>query len=280
MTHPDLHLHTNASDGQMDAYQLARLVQRAEVTLFSVTDHDTMAVLPAAADWADERGLAFLPGVEISTEGDEEVHILGYGVKADDPALNECFAQMRRDREARVRIMGKRLDEMGMHLPVDEIIRQAGDSVGRPHLGRAMQEAGYVGSVSEAFEKYLGAGKPAYAPRPTPSAEEAIRLLRSRGAVPVLAHPEEYQWPDEKLLSRLDQWQRAGLMGLEVYHPANRQRYAFYDQLARSRGLLVTGGSDFHRENDGHHGQIGETAPAWKNAVRDAWTLYRLVNAN
>ena len=280
MIRPDLHLHTTASDGRCDPYQTARLVQRADVTLFSVTDHDTLSALPETAEWAYERGLAFIPGVEISTEGDDEVHILGYGVNPQDPVLNRFFQEMAEQRVQRVRRMGEKLAELGMPLPLDEIIQQAPSSVGRPHLGRALAERGYAADVSQAFSRFLGVGMPAYVPRQTPTALEAIALLRSRGAVPVLAHPGLILWPEETLLARLDAWQQAGLRGLEVYHPANRGRYAFWDQEARKRGLLVTGGSDFHGDHGSRHGQIGETAGEWPTALMDGWALFRAVQKN
>ena len=275
MRRPDLHLHTTASDGRYDVWQVARMVQRADVTLFSITDHDTMAALPEAADAAYERGLAFLPGVEISTEGDDEVHVLGYGVKYDDPVLADFFQKMRQERMDRVRRVGQKLEELGMNLPVEEIIANAGSSVGRPHLGRALADRGYVKDTPEAFDRFIGRGKPAYVPRITPSAAEAIALLKSRGAVPVLAHPQEIRWTMDCLLQKLDEWQDAGLMGLEVYHPANREHYAAWDAIARKRGLLVTGGSDFHTEGD-KHSLIGATAGEWPDALHDAWKLFRI----
>lgn len=279
MRRPDLHLHTTASDGQFDVWQVARLVARADVTLFAITDHDTLDALPAAADAAYERGLAFLPGVEISTEGDEEVHILGYGVRHDDPVLNEFFRTMREDRVNRVRLISEKLKALGMELPIEEIIAGAGSSVGRPHIGRALAAHGFVQNTAEAFDRFIGKGKPAYVPRLTPTAAEAIRLLRSRGAVPVLAHPGEIRWPMERVLEKLTEWQQAGLMGLEVYHPANRGHCADWDAIARERHLLVTGGSDFHGEGTSH-GMIGETAAEWPNALQDAWKLYRLAKQN
>lgn len=273
MIRPDLHLHTTASDGRLSAWQVARLAQRADVTLFSITDHDTLAALPEAADAAYERGLAFLPGVEISAEGDAEVHILGYGVQAGDPALTRFFQETAQSRISRARQMAGLLADMGLPLPIDEIIGQAGASVGRPHLGRAMAALGYVENTAEAFERYLAVGRPAYLPRKTPSALQAISLLRERGAVPVLAHPGLIAWPMEQFMDHLARWQAAGLRGIEVYHPAHRGHYAQWDALARSRGLLVTGGSDFHEEG-GSHGGIGETAAEWPAALQDGWALY------
>lgn len=273
MMRPDLHLHTTASDGMLSAAEIARQVQKADVTLFSVTDHDTMAALADAADAAYDRGLAFLPGVEISTEGDTEVHILGYGVQADDPVLNAHFDQMARDRRERVLAMANRLKDLGMPLPEDQLSIPDNGSIGRPHLARAMVAMGYVDSVSEAFDRYLSKGRPAYIPRNTLSAAQAITLLRDRGAVPVLAHPGLLKWPMERLLPMLRAWMDAGLMGLEVYHPANRGNYPVYDQLARQHSLLVTGGSDFH-DFTGSHGQIGETAAEWPDAGKDGWALF------
>ena len=277
MRRPDLHLHTSASDGKYTVTEVARLVQRANVTLFSVTDHDTMAALPEAADAAYERGLAFLPGVEISTAADESnVHILGYGVHPDDPSLTAFFERMSADRVRRIALMGKNLAEMGMPLPMDEIFASAGASIGRPHLARAMVKRGYANDTGEAFYLYLKRGRPAYVKRNLPDAAEAISMLRKRGAVPVVAHPGEIRLPMERILALLDEWKAAGLMGLEVYHPANRDRYAEWDRLARQRGLLVTGGSDFHGDG-ANHGSIGETASEWPTALSDAWALFRTV---
>lgn len=280
MTRPDLHLHTSASDGIYNAEQLARLVQRASVTMFSVTDHDTMAALPEAADAAYDRGLAFLPGVEISTEGDEEVHILGYGVRYDDEVLQACFRQAAEDRKNRILGMAEKLKNLRLPLSMEDVLARAGSSVGRPHLARAMYDRGYVNSVQQAFELYLGKGRCAYLPRVTMTAAQAISLLRDRGAVPVLAHPGQIRWPIEKLLPKLKIWQEAGLRGIEVYHPANQLNYPYWDRLARERGLLVTGGSDFHDGRGRSHGQIGETAEFWPNACDDAWALYRAANKN
>ena len=111
-------------------------------------------------------------------------------------------------------------------------------------------------------------------PRQTPAASQAISLLKSRGALPVLAHPGLIKWPRERLLPLLRQWMDDGLSGLEVYHPANKDDYPGWDRLARQLGLLVTGGSDFH-DFSGSHGQIGETWSQWPTALEDAWKLFR-----
>ena len=276
MIRPDLHMHTTASDGVLSVYDLAREVQRANVTLFSVTDHDTLSSLPAAFDAAYERGLAFIPGVEISTEGDEDIHILGYGVDPEDEKLKDFLRQSDEMRLERNKKSVAILNKLGIPLDWDEIRSGLTGTVGRLHIARALREKGFVESEDEAFSKYLGKGRPACVPRETPAASRAISLLRSRGVVPVLAHPGLIAWPRERLLPMLRQWIEAGLMGLEVYHPANRLDYPLWDRIARQNDLLVTGGSDFH-DFQGNHGQIGDTASDWANACDDAWKLYRAV---
>ena len=276
MTRPDLHLHSTASDGVQTPRELARLVQRAEVTFFALTDHDTMAGIPEAEDAAYERGLAFLPGVEISTEGDDEIHILGYGVSHDDPVLTAFFEDMAKERVQRFRTLGKRLLDQGYDLPLDEIMEQAGASIGRPHLARALIAKGYAADMQDAFHRLIGKGCPAYVPRARLAASKAITLLADRGAVPVAAHPGLIKWPLEKLLPMIKVWQDAGLRGIEVYHPANQDQYPLWDRFARERHLLVTGGSDYHDGSAGH-GLIGETIPAWRTAADDAWALFQAV---
>lgn len=274
MMRPDLHLHSAASDGNSTPYELARLAQRNDITLFALTDHDTMAGLPEAADAAYERGLAFIPGVEISTEGEDEVHILGYGVRSGDPVLTAFFEEIARERAERFLAMGKKLAALGYALSLEEIMVRAGGSIGRPHLARALVSKGYIKDVGEAFERLLGKGCPAFVPCRPLSASKAITLLRERGAVPVLAHPALIRWPEERMAPMLKTWQDAGLMGIEVYHPANKDVYAHWDRIARERGLLVTGGSDYH-DGSAPHGRIGETIPAWRSAGEDAWALFQ-----
>jgi len=274
MIRPDFHLHTTASDGVYSPEELVKLLKQADITCFSVTDHDTVSGLASARRAAQGQGLRFLPGVEISAEGEMEVHILGYGVGEENPALLSFFSRMEKSRLGRMIAMGERLERMGFPLPLDEIMEKAGKSLGRPHLARAMMAAGYITSMQEAFEKYIGRGCPAYVPREKISVSEAVTLLRDQGAVPVLAHPGLLHLPMEQFLPLLNVWQDQGLMGIEVYHPANRGEFAMWDRLARKRGMLVTGGSDFHDHNPGH-GSIGETIPHWISAKDDAQALFR-----
>lgn len=277
MKRPDLHMHSTASDGIYTPTQLVHFAHKADITFCALTDHDTVDGIPEAAAAARERGMAFVSGVELSAEGEAEVHILGYGVRPESPTLGRFFADLAQERIQRFRRMAEKLQAQGMRLEAEALIAQGGASVGRVHLARALMQAGYVQSVQEAFSRYLGKNCAAYVPRAPMAATKAIAFLRQEGAVPVLAHPGLLKWPAERFLPLLSVWQDAGLQGLEVYHPANARQYAWYDRLARSRGLLVTGGSDYH-DGGASHGQLGETISAWPSACADAWALFDAVH--
>ena len=270
---PDLHAHTTASDGRLSPAQVALRAKEAGVTLLSVTDHDALEGLPEAAAAAQNAGIGFLPGVEISAGEDSRVHVLGYGVSADMRALSGLLESMRADRENRALEMLSRLCALGMPLPHGEILRGDGTSVGRPRIAREMIRAGYVGSMVEAFEKYLAEGRPAYVPRKKRAAAEVIALLRAEGAVPVLAHPGLLHLDQTAFMPLLAQWKEAGLAGLEVYHPVHPpETLPAWDALARAQGLLVTGGSDFHEPGEGFS-PLGCMVNLWPRAGEDAEAL-------
>lgn len=270
---PDLHIHTTASDGIRSPSRIVSMAKEKGLNCIAITDHDTFSGLLEAEKAVHEQGMILVPGVEISTGGAEEIHILGLGVKPERDKLQAMLDRMTVERFRRFRTMGERLHRIfGMDLNMDRIIETAGDSIGRPHLARAMIEKGYVKTVAEAFEKYISRGKPAYVPREKLAPTEAITMLKESGAVPVVAHPMLIKWPMEKFLSILDEWQKAGLMGMEVYHPSNRGHYAELNRIARERGLLVTGGSDYH-DDESAHGQLGETVSEWPTHDEDAKKL-------
>ena len=163
-------------------------------------------------------------------------------------------------------------------MPLQEESLAHQGTVGRMHIARAMVTAGYVATIQEAFDRYLGEGCPAYVPGERLSMEEALPLMRRSGFVPVLAHPTLLGMHDMALRPLLCTWQRQGLMGVEVYHPSRTGRgFGALARMARRMGLLVTGGSDFHQEGDSH-GLPGCTADSWIAADRDVQALLDAMN--
>lgn len=248
----DLHVHTTASDGTDTPQQLVARAAQLGLGAVAITDHDTVEGIEPALRAARDYGIQVVPGIELGTEiSGREVHLLGYFIDYRQPYFLEQLADFQQRRLIRVRKMARKLNELGFPVTMDRVLEIAGGgAVGRPHLARALMELGAVNSVEEAFEKWLGQGRPAYVPRFKYTPREGVRLLRCAGGVPVFAHPV-LAGMDELIPALVQE----GLLGLEVYYPAHDagdvQRYLGY---CRRYNLLPTGGSDYHgalhRENN------------------------------
>ncbi len=270
---PDLHVHTDASDGQFSPEQVVSLAKGKGISLLAITDHDTLDGLNKARKQALAEDIDILPGVEISAGGANEVHILGYGIQEDMKRLHSLLRDMRREREERIRLMVKKLQQLGLAIGLEEIASPQADSLGRAHIGRVLVKKGFVDSLYDAFEKYLSPGRPGYEPRPKRKVSQVVRLLREEGAVPVIAHPGLLKMDPEDVRLLLHEWKDEGLMGLEAYHPSHLPAMTrVWDELARKCGLLVTGGSDFHGQ-DGRHMDIGAMLSHWPTAGEDVSQL-------
>lgn len=251
----DLHLHTTASDGLLKPAELIQLAHKHKLNAIAITDHDTTNGVAEALGAAGGSPVV-IPGIELSAaEGSHDVHMLGYHVQIEDVAFQSKLAQFQRDRLSRGRDMVEKLNGLGKPVAWERVIALAdGGAVGRPHVARALVEAGHVGSVAEAFQHYLYTGGPAYASRQRLSPEDAVELIHAAGGVAVLAHPAlvaDYAALIERLVP-------AGLDGVEVMHPKNTENVrANLRGLAARYNLIVTGGSDFHRPGD----SVGDYQP-------------------
>ncbi|MAS37549.1 MAG: histidinol-phosphatase [Anaerolineaceae bacterium] len=244
MTRADLHTHTTASDGQQPPETLVQMAAQLQLQVIAITDHDTTAgVAPAQA--AASGLLSVIPSIELGARhGDDKVDILGYFIDTAHHGLQTRLARFRENRLQRGRHILERLNNLDILINWQQVMAYAnGDAVGRPHIARAMVEAGYVRTIKEAFDQYLGGGKPAYVPRDTLTLEESIHLIHAAGGAAVLAHPVYV--PDfPQLVERLVP---AGLDGIEVSYPAHTPAIEMQArQLADKYDLVMTGGSDFH----------------------------------
>ena len=240
------------------------------VTVMAVTDHDTFEGCDSLRDAA--LPIPVIPGVELSLRDMPGLHLLGYGLTAA-PVLRGRVAELARMRVGRAEAMVRRLRDMGIALDWERMTAGCRGTVGRAHVARALVAEGYSATMQEAFDRYLGEGKPAYVPGERMSMAEALPLLRGEGFVPVLAHPALLNKDDMTLRQLLETWVDRGLMGVEVYHPSQAGREAALERMARSMGLLVTGGSDYHQDGDSH-GQMGATAEGWQRAEEDMTALW------
>ncbi|MFO7918875.1 MAG: PHP domain-containing protein [Anaerolineae bacterium] len=238
----DLHIHTVASDGLHTPTEIVCMACAEGLRTIAITDHDTISSVSEALDAARDAPLEVIPGVEISMRtGDVEPHLLGYYVDYTCDAFVDTLARFQSLRLERAKAIVLRLRHRGIDLSWERVLDLAGGkSVGRPHIARAMEDAGHVDSFREAFDAYLAEGKPAYVPRIKMTPVEAIELVDEAGGVPVLAHP----WHERSLVPSLVE---AGLVGLEVYYPQyTPSMTARLKRLARRHRLICTGGSDFH----------------------------------
>lgn len=248
----DLHMHSTASDG---AFRPGEVVERAIVgglDVIAIADHDTAAGVPEAMAAAAGR-LMVVPALELSARHRErDLHILGYFVDPMNPALVEYGGLARRGREKRIRAMIGRLSDLDVAVDFAAVLEEAGPyahALARPHLARAMVSAGHVGSIPEAFDRFIGDDGPAYVATDMVDVAGAIDLIHEAGGLAVWAHPPL------PVLGALPEFVAAGLDGLECYRP--RVSPTDLNRLlnkARDHGLMPTGGSDWHGE---WHGGLG-----------------------
>jgi predicted metal-dependent phosphoesterase TrpH len=241
----DLHTHTTASDGTYAPRELVAEAAGRGVRVLAITDHDSTEGLPEALEEAERRRpLEVLPGIEINCDVEgAEIHVLGYLMDWQAEWFQDFCREQRRERRARVHRMVERLAALGMPLEADEVFAIVKEgSAGRPHVAQVMVTRGYVKTVREAFDKYLGSGKPGHVPRKTVTPEDAVRVIRKAGGVPVFAHPGLAD-RDELIPALI----AAGLMGIECYYTEHSAaQRASYLQLCKDHDLVATGGSDFH----------------------------------
>lgn len=251
----DLHIHSTASDGSLTPAEIIRHAQKLNLAAIAITDHDSIYGSKEALRVGIPSCLKFLTGVEISAShppffpGSGSFHILGYRIRLDHPALNQTLNRLRKARQGRNPKILKRLNELGLRISlkdVDQTVAQG--QLGRPHIAQAMIRKGYVKSMDDAFDKYLGAGKPAYVDKDRVGCEEAIELIRAAGGIAVLAHPCLLNIDDDRQLDALVRnLVKIGMRGIEVYYPEHSlEQTAYYMQLADKYELLMTGGTDFH----------------------------------
>ena len=252
----DLHIHTTASDGTSTPQQVVQIAAERKLQAIAITDHDTVGGIEEAKAEGLRSGIEVIPGVEINTDyNHQEIHILGYFIRYNDSQFKERLEILQNARLIRIKKMVDCLPGLGLPIEFKRVLELAGEgSVGRPHIGMAMMEKGYVTTVQEAFQRYLGLGRPAFVPRYALAPAEAVEIIRQAGGIPVWAHPGLAK--RDYLLVELVE---AGLQGLEVYYPEHAPDIVrHYLALARQYRLVVTGGSDYHGSGTGYRAELGE----------------------
>lgn len=244
----DLHSHSTASDGAATPAALVAAARQAGLAAIALTDHDTVAGVRAAVAAAEGSGLRVVPGVELSAvDASGETHLLGLHL-ADLQSLDARLAELRDMRRTRAERIVQRLNALGVRVTMEDVLEQAaGGAIGRPHVARALIANGWAGDIRTAFDRYLGAGRPAFVAKDRLSLADAIGMVHRAGGVAVLAHPGASATPD-----RLKALAALGLDGVEVRHPSHDDAEIGRILVLTERlGLLPSGGSDWHGQPDG-----------------------------
>jgi predicted metal-dependent phosphoesterase TrpH len=251
----DLHIHTTASDGTLTPSEVISQALKLKLKAIAITDHDTLAGSKEALQAGIPSPLKFLTGVEISAApppfyaGSGSFHLLGYTIRLDDPALNHALEKLQQARKNRNPAIISRLNDLGITITLDEVRQEAGEGqLGRPHIAKALIKKGLVGSMNQAFDRYLGADGPAYVDKFRIECRKAIALIQDAGGIPVLAHPGLLQCKTsdqfDELIAGL---KKMGILGVEVFYPEHTPGQThLFAELAQRHNLMLTGGTDFH----------------------------------
>ena len=257
----DLHSHTNKSDGSLEPSQLVDLAAQKGITYLAVTDHDTVSGIEEALKRAEEistdpssclRAPVIIPGIEFSTDWNgRDVHVVGLAIDHHNEEFVGSLQTFLDSREGRNRKMAENLKKLGIGISYEGLMKMFPDSVlTRAHFAKYLYEYGYVRSVHEAFERYLGPDSPAYVPREKITPVQAVEMTLMAGGIPVLAHPLIYRFGDEKLRELIGMMKEAGLVGIEaMYSTHSAEDVEYVKKLASETGLKISGGSDFHGNN-------------------------------
>lgn len=240
----DLHVHTTYSDGMFTPEKVVETALEKGIGAIAVTDHDCVDGVAPAVKAAHGTKLVVIPGIELSAAAEDvEIHILGYFIDHKCPVFAEILGSMRDKRTVRIREMITRLVDKGIHVDAEKVFGAVTEgTIGRMHLARVMVEQNIAFNIREAFEKFIGDGKPFHVKHERLDYVDAIKIVKKAGGVPVLAHPGN-MGKDEYI----PKYVKAGLMGIEVYHSEHRAAaIKKYENIAGEQGLIMTGGSDCH----------------------------------
>lgn len=248
----DLHIHSSFSDGKLSVEEICKLLKVKGIKYFSITDHDSIRSFEEGRKNSENLGLVYFPGIEFSTVHQKrQVHILFYGKNVE--GITKELEIRKNDRFLRILKMVELLKDFNINIDKEDLFFEAKDSesIGRPHLARVMVKRGFVSSLKEAFEKYIGDDKPCYVPKKEFSVRETVDMIHKYEGIAVLAHPYE-----NNVVEFIDEIIGIGIDGIEVFSPKNNQfNIDFLYDKAFKNSLIVTGGSDFH--GDGEYQKYG-----------------------
>ena len=250
----DLHTHSTCSDGSMTPTELVDHAAECGLAAIALSDHDSVAGVKEAMAEGLRVGVEVVPAIEFSVQSDTETHILGYYIDIDHPLLRRTLDSVTYTRNVRIENTCRKLNELGFEVTMDEARAIAPSGIiGRAHFARIMVDKGYISSVKEGFDKWLGVGKPAFDGTQALTAHEAVKLIKDIGGYSFVAHPHLIRLSDEKLREFLTDLKLNGLDGIEgYYNEYTPEMQDYFQNLAKELGLKISGGTDYHAKMKPH----------------------------
>ena len=245
----DLHVHSTYSDGTFSPAELVDHAVQKGLTAFALTDHDTISGIRTAQTAASKHNLEIIPGIEFSTAyKGKDIHILGLDIDCQNIRFLDAVEELREEREHRNQKMIDRMAADGIDISVEQMRDAFGDTIWtRAHFARYLADHGYVKEIWDAFQTHIGDHCKYYIPRDLSSPFQAVRLIRETGGIPILAHPFQYHLIETDLIDLVKSLKRSGLLGIEaIYSTHSQVQENELRKIARSFGLCISGGSDFH----------------------------------
>ena len=255
----DLHIHTNASDGEPSPKELIDKAISKGIKIIAITDHDSVSGIQEALDYSKNKEIEVVPGVEISCDEEEvgffDVHILGLFIDHKNKELNDLLTKLKQERIIQKKEIIKKINDLGYDITFEELKKETGDSFGRPHIAKIlMRKYPNFSSVSQVFSELIGKGKRAYVDQKKCLIKEAIEVIKKAGGIAILAHPAVFRLKDVPEL--IDLFLKSKGDGLEVYYPYDKiynidkkeseERMGLIKKIAEEKNLLISGGSDYH----------------------------------
>ena len=273
----DLHCHSTVSDGVLTPDAIATRAFERGVNIWALTDHDELSGQALARQTAEQHGMKYLSGVEISvTWAGKTVHIVGLGIDAQDSGLLEGLRQTRDGRADRAKRIGTNLERLGMPGAFEGALTYAGNPelISRTHFARYLVEKGFCPNVQIVFDRYLSDDGPAHEPMQWAKLETAVSWIRSAGGIAVIAHPGRYHYTETQFGAFFDAFKDCGGLGIEVVTGSHStEQFSHYAQVARDYGFLASCGSDFHSPKESRHdlGSLpalpADLTPVWQQLI-------------
>ncbi len=248
----DLHTHTTFSDGTVTPSELIRYAAKKNIKAIAITDHDNFDGVEEAITAGKKENIEVISGIEMSTDyNSKEIHIVGIFIDIKNKDFNNALKSLKEKRKKRNLLAIEKLNNLNIDITYEELEKISSNKIiTRAHFAKVLMQKGYISSVKECFNKYMGENKPAYVKREVISPEETISLIKNAGGSAILAHPLLYNFPKEELLKMLVYLKSIGITGMEcLYSTHSKEDTEYLTTLAKELNLKISGGSDFHGEN-------------------------------